>query len=265
MAAIREATKTPPPPGDAGDKANGGGWLADSNGAKINFGFNAKQKRVGFEGNLQLNDKAADVKIHLTQVTSLGAVEQPCGEVPEAASSLQFRGTGTFNGAGASFRVCVQDRGEGSKAAGSDRLYLECTAGCSYDTGSRTPNDSIDGGNVQVRRTTPASGGGSAAQPTGAPHASVLVLDPLLMTGGAAGQAQLFSVTVYDQYQAPLSNASVTLTRTTAGGVETLNGTSGLAGTVTFTAVNLGQRTEYVARAGAAESNAIDVTPLGLP
>ena len=265
LAAIREATKTPPPPpGDAGDKATGGGWLTDNNGAKINFGFNAKQKGSGFEGNLQLNDKAANAKIHLAQVTSLGAVEAPCGEVTEAASSLQFRGSGTFNGANASFRVCVQDNGEGSKAVGSDRLYLECTVGCSYDTGSRTPNDSIDGGNVQVRRTTPVSSGGSAPQPTGAPLASVMVLDPLLMTGGVAGQAQLFTVIVYDQYQAPLSNASVTLTRTTPGGlVETLNGVSGLAGTVTFTALNLGQRTEYIARAGAATSNAIEVTPLG--
>jgi subtilisin family serine protease len=267
LAAIREATTTPPPPpgdGDGGDKATGSGWLADVNGAKINFGFNAKQQGTGFMGNLQLNDKADDVKIHLTQVTSLGAVEEPCGEVPETASSLQFRGSGTFNGDSASFRVCVQDNGENS--AESDRLHLECIDRCSYDTGSRSPDDSIDGGNVQVRRTTPVSSGGSAPQPTGAAQASVMVLDPLLMTGGVAGQAQLFTVTVYDQYQAPLSNASVTLTRTTPGGlVETLNGVTGLAGTVTFTALNLGQQTEYIARAGTAESNAIDVTPLGLP
>ena len=94
----------------------------------------------------------------------------------------------------------------------------------------------------------------------------MLVLDPLLMTGGVAGQAQLFTVTVYDQYQEPLGNASVTLTRTTAGGlVERLNGATGLAGTVTFTALNLGQPTEYIARAGAAQSNAIQVTPPGVP
>jgi serine protease AprX len=266
LAAIRAARETLPPPGASGDTATGGGWLADSNGAKLNFGFNAKRKGAGFDGNLQLNDKAADVKIHLKQVTSLGEVQAPCGEVPETASSLQLRGNGTFNGLNATFRVCVQDNGEGSKAVGSDRLYLECTAGCSYNTGSRTPDDSIDGGNVQVRRTTPVSGGGTAPQPTGAPQASVLVLDPLLMTGGVAGQAQLFTVTVYDQYQEPLGNASVTLTRTTAGGlVERLNGVTGLAGTVTFTALNLGQPTEYIARAGAAQSNAIQVTPPGLP
>ncbi len=206
------------------------------------------------------------MKIHLTQVTSLEAVEEPCGEVPESARSLQFRGSGTFNGGNATFRVCVQDNGEGASAAGSDRLYVECISGCSYDTGSATPDDSIDGGNVQVRRTTPVAGGGSGSQPTGAPQASVLVLDPLLMTGGVAGQTQVSTVTAYDQYHAPISNASVTLTRTTADGlVETLTGVTGVGGTVVFTAVNLGRGTEYIARAGAVQSNAIDVTPLGVP
>ena len=58
----------------------------------------------------------------------------------------------------------------------------------------------------------------------------------------------------------------MTLTRTTRVGlVETLNGVTGLAGKVTFTALNLGQPTEYIARVGAATSNAIAVTPLGLP
>jgi serine protease AprX len=266
LAAVREAIETLPPPGAAGDSATGGGWLADANGGKINFGFNAKRKGSGFEGNLQLNDKGAGVKIHVAQVSALGAVGDSCGDVPEAANSLQFRGSGTYNGANASFRVCVQDNGEGSKAAGSDRLYLECTSGCpsAYDTGSRTPDDSIDGGNVQVRRTTPVAGGGTASQPTGAPVASVLVLDPLLLTGGVAGQPQLFTVRAYDQYQAPLRNASVTLTRTGAGGlVETLTGVTGTAGTVTFTALNLGRTTEYIARAGTVQSNAIEVTPLG--
>jgi hypothetical protein len=86
------------------------------------------------------------------------------------------------------------------------------------------------------------------------------------MTHGIAGQAQLFTVTVYDQYQEVLANANVTLTRTTPGGlVETLTGVTGLDGTVTFTALNLGHVTEYIARAGTAKSNAIEVSPLGLP
>jgi hypothetical protein len=156
----------------------------------------------------------------------------------------------------------VQDNGEGAKAAGSDRFYLECT--CSYNTGTRAPNNLIDGGNIQVRQTTPAAGGGTAAEPRGAPVASVLVLDPLLLTGGVAGQPQGFTVRAYDQYQAPLRNASVMLTRTSAGGlVETLTGVTGVGGTVTFTALNLSRSTEYIARAGAVQSNAIEVAPLG--
>jgi serine protease AprX len=262
LAAVQDARETLPPPGAAGDSATGGGWLADANGGKINFGFNAKRKGSGFEGNLQLNDKAAGAKIHLTHLTFLGRVSEPCGDVPEEANSLQFRGGGTFNGASADFRVCVLDNGEGAKAAGSDRFYLECT--CSYNTGKRAPNNLIDGGNIQVRRTTPVAGGGSAPQPTGAPAASVLVLDPLLLTGGVVGQPQLFTVTAYDQYQAPLRNGSVTLTRTSPGGlVERLTGVTGVGGTVTFTALNLGRATEYIASAGAVQSNAIEVAPLG--
>jgi subtilisin family serine protease len=261
LAAVRKAL---PPPGAKGDSATGGGWLADTNGGKLNFGFTVKRKGTGVDASLQLNDKAAGVKIHLTQATSLGAVSAPCGDVPESATSLQFRGTGTFNGTGASFRVCVQDNGEGSHAAGKDRFYLECTAGCSYNTGARTPDDAIDCGNIQVRRTTPVSGGSTAPQPAGAPQPSVLVLDPLLATAAVAGQAQVLTVNVYDQYQAPLANAGVTLTRTSSGGlVETLTGVTSATGTVTFTALNLAQATEYIARAGAVQSNAIEIAPPG--
>ena len=259
-----KSTTPPPPPDEGGDKANGGGWLAANDGGKLNFGFSVKAKSAGFEGHLELNDKGAGVKIHLKQVTSLGAVEEPCGDVPEAANSLQFRGTGTYNGTNASFRVCVQDGGEGSKATGPDRLYLECS--CGYTTSDRALDNALDGGNVQVRRTTPvASGGSPQAAPTGTSQATTLILDPVLLTEGAVGQLQLFTVRVYDQYQQPLANAGVTLTRTTPGGLtETLTGVTAVGGTAVFSAANLGQATEYVARAGGVSSNAISITPLAL-
>jgi hypothetical protein len=63
-----------------------------------------------------------------------------------SANAVQFNGTGTYNGAPASFRVCVQDNGEGSKAA-ADQIHVACTAGCSYSGGG-----ALGGGNIQVRQ-----------------------------------------------------------------------------------------------------------------
>jgi hypothetical protein len=62
------------------------------------------------------------------------------------ANSMQFESSGTFNGANASFRVCVQDNGEGKKAE-ADRFHLVCTAGCAYAAGG-----GIGGGNIDVRQ-----------------------------------------------------------------------------------------------------------------
>jgi hypothetical protein len=237
-----------------GDSATGGGWLADDGGEKINFGFNAKQKGAGFEGQLQLNDKGSGVKIHLSQVTSLGAVGMGCGSVRESARSLELRGTGTFNGGSASFRVCVEDNGEPGN--GSDLFFLTCSAGCTYDTGTMTPDDTIDGGNIQVRRSSSVSPGSGSAAP------STLILDPVLLTTGTVGQAQLFSVRAYDANQSPLANASVTLTRTTAfGAVETVSAVTSALGVATFPAVIGLQPAEYIASAGGVQSNAISVAP----
>lgn len=257
-------TDEPPPPPGVGAKTTGGGWLATDAGGKLNFGFNASETASGFDGELQLNDKGAAVKIHLTDVVSLGAVQSGCGAVAAGPNAIELRGTGRYNGTdGASFRVCVEDNGEGAGAATGDRFYLECTSGCGsgYDTGSRTPDDSIDGGNVQVRQ---------AAQPAASPaaagseqSAATLILDPLLLTEGVAGQAQLFTVRAYGPDQELLANAAVTLTRTSStGAVETLTGLTAPTGTVVFSVVNLGVQTEYVATAGAAQSNAIEVSPL---
>ena len=254
-------TQGPPPPGD-GAKTTGGGWLATDAGGKINFGFNAKDTASGLDGELQLNDKGSNTKIHLSDVTSLTAVSSTCGSVPSAANAVEFRGTGTYNGAsGASFRVCVQDSGEGAGAATGDRFYLACLSGCTYDTAGPAVDDTIDGGNVQVH---------GASQPAASPSAtgaernpSTLILDPLLLTSGVAGQPQLFTVRVYDQDQELMPNASVTLTRVGAGGVaQTVTGLTGVAGTVTFTLVNLASSAEYIATAAGAQSNAIALSPL---
>jgi hypothetical protein len=82
----------------------------------------------------------------MRSLTSLNAVRDVCGGVLPTASSVQLEGTGTFNGEPASFRVCVQDNGEGRNAK-PDLFHVTCTSGCSYSAGG-----ALDGGNLQVRQ-----------------------------------------------------------------------------------------------------------------
>jgi hypothetical protein len=127
---------------------NGGGWLTDSQGRKTNFGLLAARAdggRGALEGSLDLNDRAAGVKIHIDKLTLLGGVRDECGAVPARANSVQFNGTGTYNSAEASFRVCAQDNGEGKNVKAPDRFHLACTAGCTYSKGGL-----VSGGNIEV-------------------------------------------------------------------------------------------------------------------
>ena len=82
----------------------------------------------------------------VSQLTLLGSVRDACGDVLPSANAVQFNGTGTYNGAAATFRVCVQDNGEGANAA-SDLVHVACTAGCSYSGGG-----ALGGGNLQVKQ-----------------------------------------------------------------------------------------------------------------
>ena len=246
--------------------AAGGGWLATLDGRKLNFGFDVETADGVTGGDLQLNDRGADVKIHISNVTAVGDVSGACGSVPAGENSVEFQGDGTYNGAAASFRTCVQDNGEPGNA---DLFYLECTAGCTYSTGDRTPDDVIDGGNVNVMRETGSSAGdeqtgsGSGDGSSGDPEPTTIVLDPLLQTEGLVGQLQTFTVTVYDQYNRPMSDAAVTLTRIAPGGsVSTLTAVTGLDGVAVFTPINLSVTTEYIASVGALQSNAILLDPI---
>ncbi len=200
------------------------------------------------------------VEVILSQMIDEGT---SCGSVPFAPNALEFQGEGTYNSmSGSRFRVCVQDNGEGSSGE-PDRFYLECLSGCSYKTGSSALNDAIDGGNIQVHKPTGQAPAGTQASGASDPRPATMILNPLLLTDGIVGALQLFTVTVYDQNQDLLANAGVTLKRVTPGGlVETLTGVTGVSGTAVFTVVNLADVTEYIARAGTAMSNAIEVTPL---
>ncbi len=129
--------------------ATGGGWLSDSSGGKITFGFQAQRTQQGLGplgGTLDLNDHAHQVNIHIDQLSFLGSVRDSCGSVPSEANAVQFNGSGTYNGSTATFRVCAQDNGEGGGAQ-ADRVYLTCTSGCNYSAGG-----AIGGGNIQVRQ-----------------------------------------------------------------------------------------------------------------
>jgi hypothetical protein len=234
-------------------KTTGGGWLAAANGSKLNFGFDVEETDSGLEGDLQLNDTAAGAKIQLSELTFLGPVGADCGSVPQAATSIEFRGTGTYNGAPAEFRVCVQDNGEGEKAVGADLLHLDCEAGCTYDTSLRG-DEAVDGGNIQV------DGNGSAPDESDA-QVSTLILDPVLLTSGFAGAVQQLSVRAYGADQAPLADVPVTLTQAGDDGVlASFTGLTDPTGVVRFTVLNLAGVAEYTAAAGVVQSNTVELT-----
>jgi hypothetical protein len=111
---------------------------------KVHFNFGAGRKKDALDGSLKLKGDAADVRIE--GMTQLGSVHDACGTVLPTAQSVQFNGTGTFNGAPASFRVCVQDNGSGSRPA-PDRFFLTCTQGCTYSAGGE-----LRGGRIEVRQ-----------------------------------------------------------------------------------------------------------------
>lgn len=237
-----------------GVSAKGSGWLERNDGKKINFGFDVEVSASGgSSGSLRLNDKATGVKIDITGISGAQDGRSSCSEVTTGDVVLELTGQGTINGAGASFRACAADSGNPGK--GQDQFYLACTSGCSYDTASLTQDNVIDGGNIQVHMS-------NANEPS-EPAASVLILDPLLLTEGIAGQLQVFTVSVYDQNGQRLANAPVTLRRANEdGSTENLAALSDLTGTAVFSLVNLLQMSEYIATSGSAESNAIEVSPL---
>jgi hypothetical protein len=126
--------------------ASGGLWLEGGKGQdRTQVTFEAR-RTDGPVGSLRLTDAANKVEISMKELSTLGSVRDACGGVSAKANAVQFEGTGTYNGAPASFRVCAQDNGEGSKAS-ADQFFLTCTAGCSY-----TASGAVGGGNISVRQ-----------------------------------------------------------------------------------------------------------------
>lgn len=130
-------------------EVGGGGFLAGG-GPRVNFGLSAARAdggRGALGGSLELHDRAAKAQIRIGEMTYLSGIRDQCGEVLPGANAVQLNGNGTYNGAPASFRVCVQDNGEGAKASGPDLIHVACTAGCSYSKGG-----ALGGGNIQVNQ-----------------------------------------------------------------------------------------------------------------
>lgn len=240
--------------------ATGGGYLEPTDGKKINFGFDVESTESGSaSGQLSLSDKTAGVKIRIDNIDLVGDVGDGCGEIDSShPSSVQFTGTGTFNGDPADFRVCVADDGDGGPQ-NADLFFLECTFGCDYDTGARTDDDQIDGGNIQVLRSN-----GRSAGSTEEGGASVLVLEPLLLTESNLG-TQLLTVVAYDASGSVLENARITLESVAGDGTitEAIGVTDG-SGLALFTVGVLGGDVEHIAYAGDLSSNAVDITGLQL-
>ncbi len=247
-----------------GDKVTGGGYLLPNDGKKINFGFNAKAVADGsITGHLALNDKSVGVKVRIDDVTALEGADPGCGSVPPGPNAAEFTGTGTFNGSAAAFRVCVADFGEpGNSPQGADLFYLECTSGCTYDTGARTSDDVIDGGNIQVHVSDEPEGasGASAGAPEGG--AAVLVLDPLLLTESGLG-TELLTVVAYDAAGNVAEGVAITLESVAGdGSVTRVVGATDGAGIAVFTVAVVAGDVEHTAYTGDLSSNAVDVTGL---
>jgi hypothetical protein len=133
-------------------RTSGEGSLAGSGrNGKIDFEFEARRTDHGLKGELELKDRAADARIRIQELTFLGSLRDQCGVVPARENAVQFEGNGTFNGGEASFRVCVQDNGEGKGKRGrADRFHLICTSGCTYSAGGE-----LQHGNIEVRQPEP--------------------------------------------------------------------------------------------------------------
>ena len=114
---------------------SGGGMLLDGKGQK-KAQVDLLAQRVGngnMVGKFSLNDRQTGDKLSVDTLTMVGSVRDACGSVAsQSYASMQFEGTGTFNGAPASFRVCLQQNANGAQGS-ADLLHVSCTSGCSYE------------------------------------------------------------------------------------------------------------------------------------
>jgi hypothetical protein len=127
-------------------ETKGDGWVSTGGKGKdkAHFHVDAKRTDSGIDGGLELKEQSANTSIRITKLSFLGSVRDQCGAILPTANAVQLNGTGTFNGAPASFRVCVQDNRKG-EAKQADRFHVVCTAGCTYSASGE-----LGGGRIEV-------------------------------------------------------------------------------------------------------------------
>ncbi len=124
-------------------QAKGSGALGNN---QVRFNLNVTGTAAAAQGQIVVED--TNILARMTQITYLGAVRQGCGSVVEASNALEIRGTGTFNGAAASFRACLADGAVNNGAP--TQFVLICTAGCTYNTFA-VAGDEVKSGNIDLR------------------------------------------------------------------------------------------------------------------
>ncbi len=134
------------------------------------------------------------------------------------------------------------------------------------------PDDIIDGGNIKLSDGPSGNSAASASIPEGSAttdasssssSASVLFLDPLLLSEAEVGALQTLAVTAFDKDSNVLAGREVTFEQTLANGTtKSLTTISGLDGLATVTITVLDGESEFIAYDGARASNAIDIAGL---
>ncbi len=277
------------PPSPSGRVHGSGFWEglltndeSDSGSGKVNFSFNARFYKGALKGKLKLKDKEADVKIDAKQIDSLSTGDGSCNGVATGTGAFEFTATGTFESGdtvveGATFRACGEDNGKHGKGDDEqppDRLYVECTSGCGYDSASRTLDDGIDGGNIHLH--DPITGeqprGGAAASGEGGSGASgaasaddpgVLELASAELSPQVAGASLLLSAQLERPLGADFEGVTLELHwRDGLGVLQSLTAITDNFGAALFvTSVEPGA-TEYWVTAGELDSNRVDVVSL---
>jgi hypothetical protein len=114
--------------------ASGAAAMLDGSGKlKAQVAVTARRTAGKLVGSFMLTDAQTHENLRMSQLTMLGSVRDACGSVSsQSMTSMQFEGSGTYNGNAATFRVCVQQNGGGAHGAPADVLHVQCTTGCSY-------------------------------------------------------------------------------------------------------------------------------------
>jgi hypothetical protein len=127
-------------------KINNGGSITALNGDRGTFGGNVKVSLSGEASGQQTYQDHGPVQALTFKAQTVDVVN--CNEDDNGVKTAQIYGTGTVDGvAGYTYRIALTDEGE----PGTNDMYGITIAEAGYASGDQT----LDGGNVQIRGTTP--------------------------------------------------------------------------------------------------------------